>query len=511
MVGATRRQFLGDLGRGALTLGVGISVADRLGLALALEGEDERLDFGELEGLVALMQETSAGRLQEILVEKLKQGLELRTLIGAAALANARTFGGHDYVGYHAAMALAPAYRLARCLEGPARALPVLKVIYRNTARIQAVGGRDDEALHAIEPAATGDPEAMRAAMLRGDISSAERTLVKASDHGLKHAYEALQPMLQQDIEVHRIVLAWRAFDTLRFTGEEHAATMLRQVVRYCADQEEGRKGRGRPVPSLRKILPGLVELHGLTGKKPLGTRTASDPDLESWSRVFFAGTREDAAEQAAEVLGEGYAPGDVGEALSLAANALLLHDPGRAKAASLGRYKGSVHGASVGVHASDSARAYRNIVRVVDGESAAANLIVGAYHTAGQTRYVRQDRFPYAERKAEYAGKSAADLLGEVLPAIEARDQARACAIVESYGEQGGAPEAVFEKLVGVAVESDGALHAEKYFATVAEDFNAGRPAFRWRHLLALTRVSASEAGASAPGLDAARELLGV
>ena len=184
---------------------------------------------------------------------------------------------------------------------------------------------------------------------------------------------------------------------------------------------------------------------------------------------------------------------------------------PTRSKAANFGRYKASVHGASVGVHASDSARAYRNIVSVVDDESSAANLIVGAYHTAGQSRNVRKDRFPYAECKPEFAGKSPAELLRELVPAIEARDQKRACAIVELYGEQGGAPEAILEKLVGIAVSADGALHAEKYFATATEDFAASRLAFRWRHLLSLTRVSASEAGAAAPGMDAARDLLGV
>ena len=511
MVVATRRQFLGDIGRGALTLGIGVGVADELGLALALERTDERLDFGALEGLVALMQETAPGRLQELLALKLKEGLELRTLIGAAALANARTFGGHDYVGYHAAMALAPAYDLSQRIDGPARALPVLKVIYRNTARMQDVGGRKSEAMHAIEPAASGDPQEMRAAMLGGDVSRAERTLLKASQGGLEQAYEALQPMLAEDIEVHRIVLAWRAFDTLRFTGEEHAATMLRQIVRFCADQEKNRKDRGRAVPSLRKILPELVERHGLTGAKPLGTRAASDADLESWSQVFFGGTREDAAAQAAEALGAGYAPDDVGEALTLAANALLLHDPGRKQAANYGRYVGSVHGASVGVHASDSARAYRNIVRVVDDESSAANLIVGAYHTAGQSGNVRKDRFPYAASKPEFAGKSPAELLRELVPAVEARDQERACAIVELYGEQGGAPEIIVQKLLETAVAADGALHAEKYFATATEDFAASRPSFRWRHLLSLARVSASEGGVAAPGMDAARDLLGV
>ena len=56
---------------------------------------------------------------------------------------------------------------------------------------------------------------------------------------------------------------------------------------------------------------------------------------------------------------------GWVGEAISLAANQLVLHDPGRTRADTPAKPKGSVHGASVGVHAQDAANAWRNIARV--------------------------------------------------------------------------------------------------------------------------------------------------
>ena len=58
---------------------------------------------------------------------------------------------------------------------------------------------------------------------------------------------------------------------------------------------------------------------------------------------------------------------------------------------------------------------------------------------------------------------------------------------------------------------EEDGALHAEKYYRTVSEEFAATRPAFRWRHLAALARVTASEHGHPAPGIADARRLLRV
>jgi len=57
--------------------------------------------------------------------------------------------------------------------------------------------------------------------------------------------------------------------------------------------------------------------------------------------------------------------------------------------------------------------------------------------------------------------------------------------------------------------VSEDGALHAEKYYQTVSEEFAATRPAFRWRQLIALARVTASEFGRPAPGYDEARKVL--
>ena len=58
-------------------------------------------------------------------------------------------------------------------------------------------------------------------------------------------------------------------------------------------------------------------------------------------------------------------------------------------------------------------------------------------------------------------------------------------------------------------AVSEEGSLHAEKYYRTVSEEFEATRPAFRWRHLVALARVTASEYGRTAPGYAESRRLL--
>ena len=78
-------------------------------------------------------------------------------------------------------------------------------------------------------------------------------------------------------------------------------------------------------------------------------------------------------------------------------------------------------------------------------------------------------------------------------------------------YGELGHPSRPIFDVLLKYAVSEDGALHAEKYYRTVSEEFAATRPAFRWRQLVALARVTASEYGFPAPGYAEACRLLKV
>ena len=85
------------------------------------------------------------------------------------------------------------------------------------------------------------------------------------------------------------------------------------------------------------------------------------------------------------------------------------------------------------------------------------------------------------------------------------------AAALVYRYGQQGHPPRPVFDLLLRFAVSEDGALHAEKYFHTVSEEYGRSRAKFRWLHVVALARVSASAGGQPAPGVAEARKLLGV
>jgi hypothetical protein len=296
-------------------------------------------------------------------------------------------------------------------------------------------------------------------------------------------------------VDVHRIVLPWRAWVMLELTGKEHALTLFRQSVRHCIDQQvEVRENH--PESEIRTLLPKLLDQYRLLGR-PLGKRQAEDGWVERLTDTLCHSDRPRSADAVAAALGEGMSPEDVGEAISLAANAVLLGDQGD-----------SVHGGSDGVHQSDAVNGWRNVARVSSPRNTVASLILAAYYKLGNAA---AKRHPLPEQLDKIKAKHPATLLRDAEAAIRDRDQDRICALVHRYGELGHPPRSVFNLLLKYAVSEDGKLHAEKYYQAVSEEFAATRRAFRWRHLVALARVTASEYGTPAPGYAEACRLLNV
>jgi hypothetical protein len=508
---STRRQFLADVGRNMLIAGIGAELAADLGLgAVSAADAPKALDFGEMEPLVCLMQETAPNKLLPILVERLKQGTELKTLVAAGALANARTLGGEDYIGFHTMMALPSAYRMSQELPAERRPLPVFKVLYRNTSRIQARGGRKHETLRPVEPAAApadGDQaDVFLAAVRRRDMKGAEANFAGLAQKSTDEAFNRLLYAVQDDLEVHRVNLAYRAWDLLDVVGKEHAQTLLRQSVHYCIVEHSG----GARTKA-QALLVKLFDQHKLQGRT-LGTKQADDAEMTKLSDAIFKGTPEQSAEAVAAALADGFAPAVVGEAISLAANQLILRENGRSlDNSSPAKPVGSVHGDSVGVHGCDSANAWRNLARVGNARNTAACLIMGAYQASldRPQRFLSLEAFPPADAVEKIKVTEAEALLKLAEEGIRANDQVTAAAAVHRYGTLGHPARAVFDLLLRYAISEDGALHAEKYFGTVSDEFAMSRPAFRWRQLVGLARVTASEFGHAAPGYAEACQLL--
>src|SRR5262249_17767641 len=124
---------------------------------------------------------------------------------------------------------------------------------------------------------------------------------------------------------------------------------------------------------------------------------------------------------------------------------------------------------------------------------------------------FLSWEPYPRAELLAEVKATDPKALLAQAEEAIRAKDQARASALVHRYGELGHAARPVFDLLLRYAASEEGARHAEQYSRTVREELATTRPAFRWRQLVALARVTASEYGQPAAGYAEACGLLKV
>ncbi len=518
MIQRTRRQFIQDVSAGVVAASVGSHLAADLGFSMSFADQGpERLTFGSLEPLVSLMQETPAERLLAVAVERLRQGTVLRELVAAAALANARTFGGEDYVGFHTMMALAPAFHMAGELPEDHRALPVLKVLFRNAARIQEFGGPRREVLHPVAagtlPADRSGSQALRDAVHRSNVADAERAYAPLARSSADDALNSVLDIVQEAAEVHRVVLPYRAWDLMSIIGRDQAHALLRQSVRYCVKQEN--QPYTQAFGSVRTLVPRLLDQYRLVGRAP-GTRVAEDRWVEEFSQNIFRGTPEGAADAAAAALAEGMAPSAVAEAISLAANQLVLRDNGRTQAAGPNKPVGSVHGDSIGVHACDSANAWRNLARAANTRNQAVCLILGAWQVAHDRTdrggdFLHWQPYPRPDASEQVRKVAPTQLLPELEAAIRSRNQPRAAALAQRYAESTAPVRPLWDLLLRFAVSEDGALHAEKFYRTVTEEYRSSRPVFRCRYLIALARVTASAHGYAAPGFADACRLLAI
>lgn len=342
--------------------------------------------------------------------------------------------------------------------------------------------------------------------MRAADLDRSERTFAALAQGDAREAFDQLLYAVQDDTAVHRVVLPYRAWELLGLIGYEHAHTMLRQSVRFCIKE--------RPHCDVGQTLPKVLDQHKLAGRMP-GDRAADDAWIDQMSQTIFKSTPEQAADAAAAALAEGFSPDALREAISLAANQLVLRDMGRiARHESPGKPIGSVHGDSVGVHACDSANAWCNMAKVGSPRNVFACLILGAYQVAqdreqGRGDFLNWEPLPIEQTWNRVTPTEPEPLLRELNTAIRGNLQHRACLVVQQYGKLGHDPRAVFDVMLGYATSEDGSLHAEKYYRTTSQEFAQTRPAFRWRQLVALARVTASEYGRPAPGSAEARELL--
>src|SRR5262249_13014856 len=139
---------------------------------------------------------------------------------------------------------------------------------YRTSTHIHGARCAGEDHLTRVEPVKLDDRappcEQLLEATRARKIDQAEQ-IFAALPGTPDQTYDDVQLLIQDDLNVHRVVLAWRAWEVLDFIGKDHARDMLRQTVRFCSDPRHTNPG----VHPIRTVLPRLLDAHKLLAAKP--------------------------------------------------------------------------------------------------------------------------------------------------------------------------------------------------------------------------------------------------
>src|SRR5262249_27145413 len=129
--------------------------------------------------------------------------------------------------------------------------------------------------------------DALHEAVLAKDMDAADRTFAALAAGKPEDAFDQLLYTVQDCLDVHRVVLPYRAWDLLPVIGKEHAQTLLRQSVHYCVKNTN--PNYFDHFAGARALLPKLLDQHKLPRQEP-GTRKAEDAWVDSLSMKIFKG-----------------------------------------------------------------------------------------------------------------------------------------------------------------------------------------------------------------------------
>src|SRR5262249_47793445 len=162
----------------------------------------------------------------------------------------------------------------------------VFKVLYRNASLISDRKCHEKDEMHAAgEPADKADVGQLVAVARQRKKADADRIARAMKGAKPQDNFDAIQPLVHDVLDVHRVVLTWRCWEVLDLTGKDHARTMLRHTVRHCANFDHRWAGTW---PTFRDTLPKVMENHKLL-KRAAGTRKADDAWVEKMAKLVYS------------------------------------------------------------------------------------------------------------------------------------------------------------------------------------------------------------------------------
>src|SRR5213596_2003697 len=432
----------------------------------------------DIEPLVQFVEETEPSRILEATLGKLRDGLSVKKLLTASALAVTRSsdlppghHGGplHPLVGIHAL------HNTVERVSGDQRLLPILQHVALSNKHINHPG---------MGPYILANAEPVDVLLT---VAIPKNTL---DDHYF------IFPMF-----------TWRALDWL---GREHTSFLMRPAVRYVS--------RFPTPPPLRDIEPLLDEYELL--KRPLRFHTSPDETPEI-GRLGEALTRCDAYAEIPRMLAKALADGlslqGTGEALSIGAAGLFMR---------------SLTGNPMDVHLHTGANLRRYLLKL-DGVSLRNKLLaLLTWHTGPEVRSTQNRMEPPPQPNREAVAALPVRTQAALLDALEESiytqpptdwskvtnlGQMRAVPevkntvnLAQQYADLGYDPDALISRLATIVVHDNFTeMHAFKHHQATFEEFHATRLPWRWRHLVSAAQASAISYGKNMEIYEEAIELL--
>src|SRR5216684_603850 len=449
----------------------------------------------DIEPLVQFIEETDPSRILETTLGKLREGLSVKKLLTASALAVTRSSDlppGHHGGPLHPLVGLHALHSTVERVSGEQRFLPILQHVALSNKHINHPG-MGPYILADAKPVDSGGVEGTKKAF----FAAVDRGLYNAADHAflwlwdkIPHA-EALDLLLtvaipKNILDDHYFIFpmfTWRALDWL---GREYTSFLMRPAVRYVS--------RFPTPPSLRDIEPLLEEYELLT--RPLGFHTSPDET------------------PAIGLLGEAITGCD---ALSIGAAGLFMR---------------SLTGNPMDVHLHTGVNLRRYLLKL-EGVSLRNKLLaLLTWHTGPEVRST-QNRMepppqpdPQAVAALPHRTQSALlDALAESIFTQPPTDwskvtnlgQMRAVpevkntvTLAQQYADLNYDPNALISRLAKIVVHDNFTeMHAFKHHQATFEEFHATRLPWRWRHLLSAAQASAISYGKNMEIYEEAVELL--
>ena len=473
----------------------------------------------DIEPLVQFIEETEPNRLLEATLAKLRDGLSVKKLLTASALAVTRSsdlppghHGGplHPLVGIHAL------HSTVERVPSEERFLPVLQHVALSNKHINhpAMG---PYILADHEPVDSGGVEATKKAFL----AAVDRGLYNAADHAFLWLWDNVPPDEALDLlltvaipknllDDHYFIFpmfTWRALDWL---GREHLPFLMRPAVRYVS--------RFPTPPSLRDIEPLLDEYELLT--RPLGLYTSPEetPAIGALGEeITRCDAYADLPRMLAKALADGLSLQGTGEALSIGAAGLFMR---------------SLTGNPMDVHLHTGVNLRRYLL-ALDGVSLRNKLLaLLTWHTGPEVRSTqnRMELPPQPDPGAVAAlpHRSQAALLDALEESIFTQPptdwskvtnlgQMRAVPevkntvnLAQQYADLGYGSDELITRLARIVVHDNFTeMHAFKHHQATFEEFHATRSPWRWRHLVSAAQASAISYGKNMEVYEEAIELL--